>query len=237
MRTILWDLDGTIADTEELHYRAWQATMDEYGFEYSYTEFLAGFGRRNGEILAEKFGTDPSAEIVLNVSHYKESTFRRLLSESDLQPLPGVLPWLENFAAAGMIQVVSSSGPMANIAAIINKLTIGDFFLCLMSGAQLVRGKPDPTLFLNSAAAVAVAPGDCIVIEDSIHGIAAARRAGMASIAVGKLAYNGELPELLDAVGGPSCLALGNLERLSWEQYDALWKSTRGLKQHEGYAL
>jgi HAD superfamily hydrolase (TIGR01509 family) len=224
MRTVLWDLDGTIADTEELHYQAWQAAAAEYGFTYSYAQFKAGFGQRNAEVLSDLLGLTPKDRRVDEISAGKEAIYRGLLRKHGLQPLPGVVEWLQRIAAAGMPQVVSSSGPMANIAATVDVMGLGDYFACLMSGARLVRGKPDPAIFQNSAAAVGAQPAECIVIEDSIHGIAGARRGGMGSIVVGNLAGSTELDELLANTHGPACVPVGNLERLTWEQCERLWE-------------
>ncbi len=177
MRTVLWDLDGTLADTATLHYAAWQATMDHYGAVYDYAEFLAGFGRNNRTILSEKLGVSPDAPQVAEIAAHKEAAFRSLLVEGELELLPGVAEWLAALQHAGVRQMISSSGPMANIAAVVNKLAIGDYFLGLMSGATIPRGKPHPDLFLNSAAAAGSPVADCVVVEDSIHGIEAAAAA------------------------------------------------------------
>jgi HAD superfamily hydrolase (TIGR01509 family) len=223
MRTVLWDLDGTIADTEALHYEAWNAAASEFSFTYTYAQFKAGFGQRNAEVLSELLGIDPKDQRVDEISAAKEALFRALLRKHGLQPLPGVVTWLGRLAAAGVQQVVSSSGPMANIAATVDVIGLGDYFVCLMSGARLARGKPDPAIFLNSAAAVGAQPAECIVVEDSVHGIGGARRGGMGSIAVGKLAGSVELDELLANMHGPACVPVGNLERLTWEQCERLW--------------
>ena len=160
-----------------LHYHAWQKTMAAFGEPYSYEEFVAGFGRNNRSVLAEKYGIDPDSPRISEIADFKEAMVRQLLPESDLQLLPGVAESLSTLKAAGIYQAISSSGPMANIVAIVNKLDIGDYFLCLLSGATLSCGKPHPDLFLNSAAAVGVSPATCIVVEDSIHGIEGARGA------------------------------------------------------------
>jgi HAD superfamily hydrolase (TIGR01509 family) len=223
MRTVLWDLDGTLADTGELHYLAWQQIMDGLGVPYDYAEFLTGFGRNNRSILSEKFQIDPDSPRVNEIAASKEVLFRQLLPSSELDLLPGVLDCLAALAAAGVQQVISSSGPMANIAATVNKLGIGDYFLALMSGATLPRGKPHPDLFLNSAAAVGVSPSWCIVVEDSTHGIEAARRAGMVSIAVGTLANSALLADLLAEVPGPTCFSAPNLAETTWSTWEGLW--------------
>ena len=223
MRTVLWDLDGTIADSEGVHFQAWQMTLERYGVTYSYADYIADFGRSNRDLLPALLQVEPGAGLVQEVSQAKEANFRRLAREQGLNPLPGVAAWLEHFRMEGVQQVVSSSGPMANIAAETDILCIGDYFVSLMSGATLPKSKPDPAIFLNSAAAVRAQPHECIVVEDSIHGVEGARRAGMGSIAVGKVARTEELQRLLRSAPGPACLAVDTLEAVSWQACEDLW--------------
>ena len=229
MRTVLWDLDGTLADTEALHFHSWQATLSAYSISYDHATFLADFGRNNQEILTRLLGPDGTPALIAEISHRKESTFRSLLPTFSVPVLPGVIDWLDNLQAAGVRQVVSSSGTMANITATIARLDLGDYFMALMSGYRLPRGKPHPALFLNSAAAVAVTPADCIVIEDSVAGVDAARRAGMGSVAVGKLAASPALPSLLASVPGQPCRPVSTLLDLSWPELDGLWQAAHAV--------
>lgn len=225
MDTVLWDLDGTLADTEELHFQSWQVTLAHYQVTYDRAAFLAGFGRSNRTILSELFQVAPTNPIVDEVASAKEAAYRALLPDVEVALLPGVATWLDTFAAAGARQVVASSGPMANIAAVVTKLAIGDYFHSLMSGAPLPRGKPAPDLFLNAAAAVTASPSQCIVIEDSIHGVEAARRAGMRCIVVGKLATAPDLAARLAATPGPAILPAPSLADLSWPVPETLWRA------------
>jgi HAD superfamily hydrolase (TIGR01509 family) len=217
MQVVLWDLDGTLADTEELHFAAWQMTMNERGIAYSYATFIESFGRRNADILPELLGHATPPAVIEAVSAAKETRFRELLRHKGLKPMPGVVDWLERFYQAGLRQVISSSAPMANIVATLDVLRLGDFFASLMAGARLPQGKPHPAIFLNSAAAVNAAPADCLVLEDSLAGIAAARRGGMTSVAVGKVIDLPAFQAMLATQTGPTCVQIHSLEQLAWD--------------------
>lgn len=229
MRTVLWDMDGTIADNEEIHFHGWMAILAEYRIDYDHATYLADFGRNNSEILNRLLGSDATPARVREISKRKEAAFRALLPTMPLKMLPGVKEWLARFEDEGVRQVVSSSGTMANISALVSNLEIGDFFMALMSGYRLPRSKPHPAIFLNSAAAVGVTPADCIVIEDSLSGIEAARRAGMACIAVGKVIHNPQLDALLETLHGQPCLRVNSLVDLAWQQAEELWDAPHSI--------
>lgn len=213
IKAILWDLDGTIADSTALHFQAWRATMRRHGFDLTYQQFIDNYGRNNAEILAEHFGIDASA-MIEQVALEKERTFRDLIAPGAVQPLPGVIDWLNSFREHGLLQVIGSSGPTANIVAIVHAMGIGDYFLALASGTHLPKGKPDPAIFRRCAAVAGADPAECIVIEDSIHGIEAAHRAGMSSVAVGQIASSTVLKTFLAVKNARRCVALSALTEM-----------------------
>jgi HAD superfamily hydrolase (TIGR01509 family) len=216
LETIIWDMDGTLADSTALHYAAWKAIMAGHGIDYRLELFLTGYGRNNFEILAEQFPGFSSVKIG-EVSEEKEHAFRRLLQPGSLALLPGVAEWLQDCHQLGLRQVVGSSAPMANIAAMLHVLGVADYFQAILSGYRVPRGKPDPLLFLRCAAAMESDPGACLVIEDSIYGIEAAQRAGMPSIAVGALARSEAIQPYLQG-RQPACTAVAALTELAPQQ-------------------
>ncbi len=217
---ILWDLDGTIADTTALHFRSWQEILGAEGIDHTYEEFIDGFGRSNAEILPIIFGAELSRQKIARISDAKEAAFRRL-ARGQTTTLPGVGEWLARFHAARVPQTISSSAPMANIMVMVDALGMADYFWALVSGFPLPKGKPDPDIFLRSAAAVKVAPSACVVFEDSIHGVEAARRAGMACVALGERMVDA-LPSIVaDGLNTP-ILAVDSLVNLSWDQFVSL---------------
>jgi beta-phosphoglucomutase len=223
LTAVIWDLDGTLIDTEQLHYQAWRQTMAKWGIDYPFERFATGFGRNNLEILAEQMPS-LSAAMAMELSEDKELAYRLLLKPGAIDPMPGTLAWLEQFHTLKLPQIVGSSAPMANIIAMVNVLNIGDYFNGMLSGYRIPRGKPDPLLFLRCAAAAEATPQTCLVIEDSIHGIEAAHRAAMPSIAVGKLARTAAVQPYVQS-SSPPCLAVDSLDHVNLTQIEELFFS------------
>jgi len=182
-KAILWDMDGVLADTGEAHYAAWRRTFAERGREITREEFASTFGMANARILRLWLGEDTAQRTIDALAARKEELFRQYARDG-LGLIPGVLRWLRWARARGIRQVVASSGEMANIVAVIAALEVGNYFDALVSGAFLPRSKPDPAIFLQAAAAVGASPADCLVVEDGVVGVQAAKRAGMRCLAV-----------------------------------------------------
>ncbi len=183
-RAVLWDLDGTIADSKEFHWRAWRETMLLGGVEITYEQFLHSFGQRNDAILGAWL-PGASAERVKRLGDAKEEAFRRLVAAGALHPLPGALEWIGRLAREGWRQAIASSAPKANVETMARVLKLDGVMGALVSAEDVHRGKPDPDVFLAAAQRLGVAPARSVVVEDAAAGIEAARRGGMRSIGVG----------------------------------------------------
>src|ERR1700734_3345497 len=117
---ILWDVDGTLVDTAELHYQAWQALATEIGKPFTRADFAGTFGWRNPEIIPKLFGMDYSEAEIDALGHHKEDLYRAQ-AQKGVQLLPGVRPLLEELHEAGFRQAVGSSAPRANIEMILDQ--------------------------------------------------------------------------------------------------------------------
>ncbi len=179
---VLWDMDGVLVDTGEFHYQSWAEVLSEHGIPFSREFFRDTFGMNNPGILGLLLGEDLTAELLAEISDRKEVAFRDAV-RGRVQPLPGVLDWLEQLRAAGYCQGIASSAPPANIDALVDELGIRTYFDAIVSGSDL-PGKPEPVLFLKVARTLGVRPECCVVIEDAVAGVEAAKRAGMRCVAV-----------------------------------------------------
>lgn len=183
---VLWDLDGTLVDSEEYHWQAWKETMDRAGVPISYEDFLASFGQRNDAILTEWLGQNATPEAIDRIGKAKEERYRELVRREGLSPLPGAAEWLERLHREGWSQAVASSAPRANVDTVLTVLRFTDWFQATVSAEDVTVGKPHPEVFLVAASRLQAEPRQCIVVEDAKAGVEAARRANMRSIGVGK---------------------------------------------------
>jgi beta-phosphoglucomutase len=183
-KAVLWDLDGTLVDSEEYHWLSWRDAMRAEGIELSYEKFLASFGQRNDRILGTWLGADADPERVRAIGHAKEAEYRRLAETHGLKPLPGAREWLVALRAAGWKQAIASSAPFENVETMLRVLELTDYLDAFISAEDVTRGKPDPQVFLTAAAKLCVPPSRCVVVEDAAAGVEGARRGGMKSIGV-----------------------------------------------------
>jgi HAD superfamily hydrolase (TIGR01509 family) len=146
-------------------------------------EFAADFGRTSRDILRRAFGPAITDERIRQLDERKESLFRDILRES-FPPMGGAIELIDALSADGFQLAIGSSGPPANIELTLDKLGRAASFGAIVTGADLTRGKPDPQVFLLAADRLGVPPNSCAVVEDAVHGIEAANRAGMASVAL-----------------------------------------------------
>ncbi len=183
-RAVLWDLDGTIADSKEFHWRAWRDTLAADGVHITYQQFLGSFGQRNDAILGAWLPGAAEGRVI-RLGDEKEACFRRLVAAGPLEPLPGAIEWIERLARDGWRQAIASSAPKANVETTTRALKLDRVMGALVSAEDVHRGKPDPEVFLVSAERRGAAPERSVVGEDAAAGIEAARRGGMKSIGVG----------------------------------------------------
>lgn len=182
LKAVIWDMDGVLVDTGEFHFQSWVATLPEYGVDFSRQDFKSTFGMNNEGILRLFLGERFSKDLYLEISERKEDNFRKAI-EGKVQLLSGVKPLLDALKQANVRQAVGSSAPQENIDTIIQELKLSSYFQVLVSAVGM-SGKPNPTVFLTAAAKLNVPPGDCLVVEDAIPGVEAAKRGGMVCVAV-----------------------------------------------------
>jgi HAD superfamily hydrolase (TIGR01509 family) len=180
----LWDLDGTLVDSENYHWQSWRDVLTPEGLAITHEQFLASFGMKNDPIMREWLGAGYTPERAVRLAEAKEADYRRLVAEYGLQPKPWAKEWLTDLHAAGWKQAIVTSAPAANADVMLRALGLLSLFETVVTAEDVSAGKPDPEVFLTAASRLGVAPDRCIVVEDAMAGIEGARRAGMKSIGI-----------------------------------------------------
>ena len=180
-RAVIFDMDGVLIDSYHPHLEAWMRLGRTLGRPITEAEFIPTFGRRNPEIFQTFWpGVVPEADVP-RWSDWKEATYREILM-ADFPAMDGARELLDALAAAGFALAVGSSGPPLNVSVAVEGLGRAHLFDATVNSTEVVEGKPHPQVFLRAAEKMGMEPRACAVVEDSLAGLEAARRAGMTPI-------------------------------------------------------
>jgi nigerose phosphorylase len=187
MQAAIFDLDGVIVDTAKYHYLAWKRLAGELGFDFAPedNERLKGVSRmRSLAIILEIGGIRLSEAEQAEWAARKNAWYLEYIGAmTPAEILPGVVPFLNRLRQRGIKTALASASKNAGL--ILEKLGIGPLFDAVVDGNAVAKAKPDPEVFVTAAARLGVPAGECVVFEDAVAGIAAARGAGMAVIGIG----------------------------------------------------
>jgi len=187
MNAVIFDLDGVIVSTDNLHFLAWKRLADEQGIPFTRhdNERLRGVSRMESlAIILERASKVYSGAEKIEMAERKNRYYRALLTS--LTPsaiLPGVLPLMDALRGAGFKMAIGSSSK--NAGAILKAIGLDEAFDAVADGTHITRSKPDPEVFLIAAQALGSSPRKCLVVEDADAGVEAALAAGMPVLAVG----------------------------------------------------
>ena len=193
IKAVIFDLDGVLVTTDELHFTAWKALADKLGindFTKADNVRQRGVSRMASlEVVLEKTDRAFSEEEKLTLAEEKNEIYVRSLSSlSEADVLSGANEFIDYLKSKGIKTAVGSASK--NTPLILEKTKLANKFDAVSCGLDTTKSKPDPEVFLIAAKKLGVAPCDCVVVEDSDAGIEAAKTGGMYAIAVGAAEYN-----------------------------------------------
>jgi beta-phosphoglucomutase len=182
---VIFDVDGVLVDSYTAHFHSWLALAEESGcHRMTEDEFRATFGRTSRETILQLWpGQQLSAAAVAELDDRKEELFREML-RADFCPVAGAAELIVALKEAGFKLAAGSSGPPENVFLVLDQLQRRDLFDAVVTGTDVLYGKPHPEVFLKSAQGLGLPTAQCAVIEDAVVGVQAANRAGCFSIAL-----------------------------------------------------
>ena len=185
-KAIIFDLDGVICFTDKYHYQAWKMLADRLGiyFDEKINNRLRGVSRMASlEIILERSTKEYTPEEKEAFAAEKNENYRELLKNMSPADLSDeVKDTLDELRRRGYKLTIGSSSK--NTKFILSRIGLSDFFDAIADGTDITRSKPDPEVFLISAAKVGIVPEDCAVVEDAKAGIEAAKAGGMTALAL-----------------------------------------------------
>ncbi|GAB3338969.1 beta-phosphoglucomutase [Larkinella ripae] len=187
IKALLFDLDGVIVDTAIFHYQAWRRMANTLGFDISeeFNEQLKGISRTESLDLILAHGElTLSDERKAELATQKNDWYLELVSQmTPANILPGVTDFFAQVKTARLKTALGSVSKNARL--ILERIGMLDDFDAIIDGTKISRGKPDPEVFLKGAAELGAQADECLVFEDAVAGIEAAKRGGMLAVGIG----------------------------------------------------
>lgn len=181
-KCVIFDMDGVIIDSEPIHIRLDQKMFETLGIEVqpeTLEQYIGCTNQHMWKDLIEKYQLTMTLEALLKWS--LELKIKNLKEEA-IEPIEGIRPLLKEIKNKQLLLAVASSSPELYIHTVLEKFHIKEFFDVIVSGEHVKNSKPAPDIFLKAAELLEVKPSDCVVIEDSTHGVSAAKNADMTCI-------------------------------------------------------
>ncbi|WP_027063250.1 beta-phosphoglucomutase [Mesoplasma seiffertii] len=187
IKAVIFDLDGVITDTAPLHFKAWSKTVEKVGIkklDHSYLDNLRGVGRvQSLEKILSSHNIKLNDDKFLYLLDYKNKYYIDLLSKIDKQAiLPGITNFLKELKQNNIPIAIGSASH--NTKLILEKVALTEYFDEIVDPSLVANSKPFPDIFLQAAKQLEIDPKNCVVIEDAITGIIAARTAGCKTIGI-----------------------------------------------------
>ncbi|WP_035678639.1 HAD family hydrolase [Flavobacterium limnosediminis] len=178
IKTVIFDMDGVIVDTEPVHKYAYFKHFDELGIQVTeemYASFTGNSTRNVFQRIKEMFSLEHEVEdLILRKRHLFNEAFD---TKPDLELIAGVHNLIKNLHENGMQLILASSASKGTIQRVFNRFDLHQYFTHKVSGEDFPKSKPDPAIFLHAASLSEAPKENCIVIEDSTSGIKASKAA------------------------------------------------------------
>ncbi len=184
IKAAIFDLDGTLIDNNSYHLQTWKKYLEHVGRDISEEEYNANInGRTNKNALEYIYQRKMTDEEAAPLALEKEAMYRELY-QPFIEPVPGLMDLLEQLAERSIPMAIATSGIEVNIEFMFSNIPIKPYFKEVINSSHIKKGKPDPEIYFKTAEKLNIDPSSCLVFEDAVVGVEAAKGAGMHVIAI-----------------------------------------------------
>ena len=183
IKGIIFDMDGTIVDSLPYHYEAWKIFFNENKVE-NFSEKLNEYkGGGTLDLMRTVYGNQYSKKELKKMSEDKEKIFRKIY-KGEIKQILGFKKFLDELKSKDIMVGLASNAIRKNVSMIINELEIYDYFDSIICGDEVINGKPNPEMFNETIDRFNISKDECLIFEDSLEGVLAAKNSGVKVIGI-----------------------------------------------------
>jgi len=180
----VFDFDGVVVNTERHHEVCWQQVAKERNQPMTHEQYVSGFGVKNERFIREILAWTNDDEEIRRIAKRKEAIFQQHAEKNSIDLIQGVQTFLLELEKEGIPCAIASSSILKNIEIVLEHSPVRRYFAEIVSGEDVAHGKPNPECFIRAAAKLKLPTERCVVFEDALLGVEAAKKAGCKVVAI-----------------------------------------------------
>lgn len=179
---VIFDMDGTLVATTEGDFIAWQKLFLQYGKQLSYADYFPLLGKKSQDVVHQVLGLEGvEAQYAMQ---RKMDFFEDVVREKGIVTMPFAERFLQEIKDLKIPIALATSSRKMKMKLVMKESGLAKYFSVFVTGEEVANGKPNPDIFLLAAERLKVDPSHCLVLEDAVSGVAAAKAAGMKCVAI-----------------------------------------------------